>query len=185
MDEISEAHIVYNDFQAGKPDPSLFMVDNLDSCPKDSKSDCDDDVRGSALRFLASVSDKKTVLYHSAKADGKKVAPKKVKNTHKSKYKCSQQTGLVCRRLTWCRTRVGMKLMGDKRRAAKQAFQPKNQIILQYRIASSYHDVTHNRSRIEDPVAGLTVADYNALKLMTIRNNGTERRLLRILPDRS
>ena len=171
--EISEAHIVYNGFKAGKPDPSLFIVDNLDSCEKDSKSDCDDDVRGSALRFLASVSDKKTVLYHSAKAAGRKVSPQKVTNAHKSKYKWPTDWSSV-QSIDVVQNQGGYEIDGGQEACCKADYFTQCQVQSQYRIASSYHDVTHNRSRIEDPAMGVTVSDYNALKLMTIHNNGTD-----------
>lgn len=182
--EIAEDLIIFENFKEGAPASHYFQVDNLDTCTKDSKSDCDDDDSAQfsspikkTFRAFERLNKRRENLWEAAHRQASQI-PETVMKTEKptvSDKPLSWPGG------DWFATQTVVQLLNQGGHAnadnsatcCDRSFGGQCQIQYAFQDFTSYHDASHNRSRTETPVGATTVNDYTRLMSMTVVFNGT------------
>lgn len=160
--EVSESINLFNNFAKGTPPASTFKVDNLDSCPKNDKDDCDDSSSYAAkMRLLSKISRKASFL-EKAKIVAKETNIRSQENAAaKTNYSwpsdySARTTSLMAINQGGVRSGDGVSLCCDR------TYNGQCQVQVQYVAGQLYHDYSNKRLRYEYDDGETIFNDYKA-----------------------
>jgi hypothetical protein len=173
--EIATEGQVFDSFKAGKPDPNMFLVDNLDSC--EQSQNCNQNNNAKDRFHLV----RPKSLHEQAQAKARTV----ITPVNKRGRKLSEKEAVVA--ANWPRdwsametvnmviNQGGMPNADDTAVCCSTTYGGQCQVQQQYQKGQKYYDYSNNRTRFEDPVNGIMVDLYDAehLKSMLVQHNGT------------
>lgn len=175
--EIAEMTAAWDSFTEGV-DASIFKVSGLASCEESSNCGSNNKVGAGIMgrNAVPSIKDKKNQKFldiaQQMKNAGKiptvpRVEGHPVKKSTWSNDWSAQETSAMLINQGGQPNKAGDAICCDSSYGAQC------QIQQQYSSGMRYYDYTNNRTRMEDPINGIEVVDYNSHKDMLVVHNGT------------